>query len=280
MSQVKYHWSDFLNAAFFGEALIFLFTQFFGLYLVVRLNNLPKLNVVANVDIQPVYFLLAFSLLTAGLLILIKKFPRPWVFQALFFLAVFEGLSNVGRGFGLQPYLFALVLIVAYLAVYKLYLHNLILALAIAGLSVLVATSTSVMSAIIILIFLAIYDYVAVNKTKHMVTMFKGMAEKQVFFAVIIPYKISSYKHSLNLVKMGQDYLFLGTGDLAVPLIFLITVYLNQPALAGWVLLGSFAGLIFLYCQYLNRHERKALPGLPALVGGALLGYFLGYFLG
>lgn len=268
----------FLNPAFFGELFFFIIGYLIVLLCVSRLI-LRDLPVVEVVEYNPISFLGYFFVLTFFVYITLKRFSWSGRFiKVLFYLALIQGVFFVTSIYFndlLFSILSLLIIFAAYLFIHNIFIHNLVLIVALSGISLILSSKMSFQTAMIISVILAIYDWIAVNKTKHMVTMFKNMVNKNVFFALIIPYRIVDYKHSIRLVEINQRYVFLGTGDIVVPLMIFIPSLLVDLSLAWNVFFGSFLGLIVLYIQFLLRDERKALPGLPPIVTGALIGYLL-----
>jgi presenilin-like A22 family membrane protease len=134
----------------------------------------------------------------------------------------------------------------------------------------LLGVSIGVLPVIVFLILLAAYDYIAVFKTKHMVTMAKAVAKKNLSFTFALP----TQKHQFEL----------GTGDLVMPLVFSVSV-LNDSLARGliWpvatlpsiiILLAAFLGLAFTL-DYGSKNVGKALPALPLQVAMMVVTYGL-----
>ena len=125
-----------------------------------------------------------------------------------------------------------------------------------------------------LLVLLSVYDYVAVFKTKHMVTLAKSVTKKNLSFTYALPTK----EHQFEL----------GTGDLVMPLVFATSVlastkplypfpqYLVPPTL---ILLASLTGLI-LTISYLSKRIGKALPALPPQTALMIAAFFLSKLIG
>src|SRR3989338_4603794 len=88
----------------------------------------------------------------------------------------------------------------------NLLLRNAASIIAIIGAGALLGVSLGVVPVIVFVILLSAYDFIAVFKTKHMVTLAKAMTKKNLAFTIALPTK----EHKFEL----------GTGDLVVPLVF------------------------------------------------------------
>ncbi|MDD5111485.1 MAG: presenilin family intramembrane aspartyl protease, partial [Candidatus Altiarchaeota archaeon] len=130
--------------------------------------------------------------------------------------------------------------------------------LTVVGAGALLGASLSIIPSIILLIILSIYDLIAVFWTKHMVTLAEN-AKGKLPFMFIIPHK-------------GKT-VGLGTGDLAIPLVFTASVlkdYTLASALATSA--GGLIGLLTLFL-YIQKRKRITLPALPPLAIGLIAGF-------
>jgi presenilin-like A22 family membrane protease len=211
---------------------------------------------------------------TILILLAIKFLPDNvlyWVFKGIEALAIFSTALIVF--FSFVPEAFAILLAVG-LVVIRIFApqyliwRNVSSVVATIGAGSLIGVSAGVLPVIVFLVLLAVYDYIAVFKTKHMVTMAKAVAKKNLAFTFALPTK----EHQFEL----------GTGDLVMPLVFSVAV-MKQALISGlvWpaaiipsiaILVASFAGL-WLTLDYGNKHVGKALPALPLQVALMVLMY-------
>lgn len=147
-------------------------------------------------------------------------------------------------------------------------LKNLAAVLATAGVGVIFGISLAPLPAILFLIFLSVYDYVAVFITKHMVDFADFIIKKDLAFTVT----------AKGIVEGKPRRIDLGTGDLIAPIIFEVSVLPFSPVAAVFVFAGALISLaVFLFLVW----KRKiVLPALPPLVFGMLLFFLLGMLLG
>jgi presenilin-like A22 family membrane protease len=112
-----------------------------------------------------------------------------------------------------------------------------------------------------------------------MVSMFKGLAENKVYFSLIIPQKFRGLLKKINEVSPQTEFMFLGTGDLAIPAIFIIACLKISLLTSLWTGLGAVLGFIFLYILFVTQKEKAPMPGLPPIILGCLLGYLISFLI-
>src|SRR3989344_2387115 len=190
---------------------IFLLTQVFGLFTVSNYlevyekdgklsigypnTALGEAPVVQEKSWTFVYIFIGILAGTALLFFFIKlkvgSFWRYW-----FFLSVCVAMTiSFGVYFG-GIIGFVIALILSILKIYKpnFYTHNLSEIFIYTGIVVLFLPIINLFSACLLLIFISIYDYIAVFKSKHMITLAKFQTESKVFAGLSIPYKIKKDK--------------------------------------------------------------------------------------
>ena len=220
-------------------------------------------------------FLLTFLLATVVLLFLIKLIRSRAVFEGIFALSIFSGVwfisSLILPDFAL-PLAFLLTA-VRYVAPYILS-QNILLIIGIAGIATAIGIGASWQTMALVLCVLAVYDVIAVYGTGHMVTMFKSMAQQGVIFALIIPEEPRLLFRRLKEIPGQEGFFFLGTGDLALPSLFIASAALQGRALALGAAVGSLFGLIATNI-FFTRAQRRPMPALPPIAIGTLAGFFV-----
>src|SRR4030042_2181553 len=258
---MKLSWKHFINFSFLLELFLYCFGFFLALGIGLNVLSQPEISSVGQpIDsIAAVWqFLISFALATVLIILILKYFKTPYLIKGLFYLAMIEGLLIFCQAYFKWPdYLFVLGAILLYWLIFRnVLIHNLVVVLAVSSISVLFGLNLTPMSAIIILLIIAVYDFWAVYKTKHMVRMFQGMAKAKVHFALIIPYNFKGLFNKVKDVMPQTEYVFLGTGDLAIPAIFMITCLKINLITSLLVALGSIGGLIFLHILFISQEER------------------------
>ncbi|MCX6740726.1 MAG: presenilin family intramembrane aspartyl protease [Candidatus Parcubacteria bacterium] len=272
------NWRHFLSFSFIFEIICVFLGLFFSLGIALRYRILVP---VSEISIQSQYsalqFLLIFLTATVILLLLLKLYKKPWLVRLLFYLAIFQGLWIFVNAYVPWP---NCLIILGVLAFYWLYyknilIHNAIIIMALSAIAVMFGANLTPSAAIIILLILAVYDFWAVYKTKHMVQMFTGMAEQKVYFTIIIPQNIRGLFKKISIVSPSVEFMFLGTGDIALPAIFVVSCLQISLLTAYITALGTIAGFIFLFILFVSQKEKQPMPGLPPIVLGTLLGFLI-----
>jgi len=239
------------------------------------------------------YLVIAILIGTLLLLLLIKyrKF-RLW--KLWFFLAVWMTISISFGVFMNSTIALAIALLVALLKIYKPnpLIHNLSEVFMYAGIAVLLVPILNILWMSILLIAISIYDFIAVNKTKHMVTMAKFQTKAKLFAGFAIPYKDTRAKHTKAKIvkhtaaktvssKSFERVAILGGGDVAFPLLFsgvvmerMITVmaYTKTVALLRSFIIPIFVAIALLWL-FVGSKQNKFYPAMPAVSIGCFVGY-------
>jgi len=296
---------------------IFLIVQFFGLVLATQVYTGTTAEQIQGAQIASsavtVLFYIGYMILFVLILLLVLKVYRGdklfvafeavvvFIASVLVFLIVVGALAGSAPGSFLNAPTFQFIVSIipaAALVIAKNKwprLRNTAAIIAAAGVGVILGMSFSFFAAYIFLIIIAVYDFVAVFITKHMVTMAKAMASRNLAFLVgvneIEGVPISDLdersrkmyqKEKGDLIKQGGIMkklvgmnlapipagMMLGTGDLAIPLMVETAAYkisLNfLPSL--FAVMGAVLGLL-LNMWVLKRYNRP-LPAIPLLLFG------------
>ncbi|MDG6224297.1 MAG: presenilin family intramembrane aspartyl protease [Candidatus Thermoplasmatota archaeon] len=162
-----------------------------------------------------------------------------------------------------------------------------------AGVLSLIGISLSILPLILLLVLLAVYDFISVYKTKHMLTLAESVVESKLPILLVFPMKPSyRYEEEKDLLDRSKprQAMFMGLGDVIIPGTLIVSAstflagrggasVLGMPpqmgvalfALAG--LFVGFSGLMYLVLK------GKAHAGLPLLNSGTILGFLLGELL-
>lgn len=160
-------------------------------------------------------------------------------------------------------------------------LKNICLTTSFAGAGALFGIMLNIMFASLFLIFLSIYDLIAVFYTKQMISLVKHGMSTDTFLGFQYP----KPNHRVNLSQQEADSSqgsepeakekgttpgILGGGDVIIPLLFSVTVFKTYGWLAA-LLTTSFAAL-GLFLLFYKSEEGKFYPAIPAVAGGCFLG--------
>jgi presenilin-like A22 family membrane protease len=246
---------------------------------------------------NPVIFILILLVFTGLLLALIKYDKKKVFIKAIIGLSLFFSLAYVfavivyatigATDIGNIAVLVLSILATALLYKYpEWYVIDAIGILMSVGVASIFGVSLDVIPVIILLILLAVYDYIAVYKTKHMITLAEGVIELKTPILFVIPKRrdYSFIKEGIGKLEDGgeRSAFIMGMGDLIIPSILVVSanVFLKGAKLGGIInlpalgaIIGSLAGLCVLM-HFVNSGKPQA--GLPPLNGGTILGFLVG----
>ncbi|MBN1169833.1 hypothetical protein JXA56_02320 [Candidatus Micrarchaeota archaeon] len=139
-----------------------------------------------------------------------------------------------------------------------------------AGAGVIFGISLGLVPLIIFLVFLSIYDYLAVFKTKHMVEMANFVVRKNLAFTVTA---------KVPTAKPGEKKrIDLGTGDMIAPVMLEVSAMTFSPVATVFVFIGAVVSFsIFLHFVW---NKKMVLPALPPIVFGMVVFLLAGFLLG
>ncbi len=285
---------------------LFLIVQFGGILLIPVFAPTPTSTTytVSLLDIIP--FLIAIVIIVPALTMLLIKYYRGTrlftYFEAyaiggpaflLFIGIIYYFLPNLNTLLNMFiSFMLASLLIIAKNK--RQSLRNLAAVLASISLGLIVGTSFSLVLAYLVLAVLAMYDYIAVFVTKHMVTLAKAFMNRNIALFVgstdieAIPFKSLTKeeqkgyeKHEkevkdLNnpvmnkILKSGDVPIIaqiqLGTGDLIIPLIVAVSAYslFFTYYLSIVIVVGAAIGIL-LTTLYLRKYKSRVqmLPAIP-----------------
>jgi len=286
---------------FFWEAFLFSLTMIFGIFTGLRLGGFFAIKeVLPPIEISPpspnfpdvrlpsaepsfsliqflIYFLISIVFILFVIFIIKSKRIKKIIFEIIFILATgMGGLLALGVWYwSIITLVFIVLLIFIWLNTKSIFVHNLLLILGIIGMGSAVGLRMEPWTGVIILVIFSVYDYIAVYQTKHMIKMAKEMAEQGSILALIIPQKLSDFKASLTEVKPGGNFLILGGGDIAFPLLFSVAQIpqgiINSIIVAVFSLIGLFAGFLI----FIKQKERRPIPALPPIALFSIIGFLI-----
>lgn len=268
----------FSKTFFLTESLLFLIAQFLGLYVGWRLFQIAEIReIIEKQSYSWWQFLILFLFGTVLVLLFIKFVKSKIVFGGFFYLLIFLGCVMFFDIFELGLIGMGLALIIVLLRRFlpSVLIHNLAIILAICGMGAYFGLSFNPWQIIIILIFLSVYDFIAVFKTKHMVKMFRKLAEKGAAFAIIAPNKWRGFLIGLAKVQPGAEFIYLGTGDLVFPIIFAVSALRDGLLSSVLIIIGALLGVLVINFYFYFKKERKAFPALPPIAAGSIIGYLI-----
>ncbi len=260
---------------FFHTAALFVAAQIVALVVAHDLFAL-RFPAYPNGGMPLAHFLLLFFGFTLFLFALFHFYRGRIVYRAVFTAILFVGLFKLFEivfPASLGAAAAALFVTSLYLLPY-VWVHNLVVILASAGIGALFGAQFTWETAAWILFILSVYDFFAVLVTRHMVTLEHEMTSEQANFALIVPEQWRDMRLGTERVQPGSGFLILGGGDAIVPMFFVTSLYAVSTPAAVAAIVGMIFGLLGNHVWLLRK--RKPLPALPFIAFGAVLGGMIG----
>jgi presenilin-like A22 family membrane protease len=164
-----------------------------------------------------------------------------------------------------------------------------------AGTAAIFGISLDIPVVLVVLVIFAVYDYISVHKTKHMVSLADNVMDLRLPVLLVIPKHLPySFLKQERLKKQLEDKtereaMFMGLGDIVFPgmlvisaLVFLPQGTMTAAGLYGNILValctlvGCVGGFIVLMRFVLKGDPQ---PGLPLLNGGAMIAYLISAYI-
>ena len=282
-------------------ALFFAVTQLIGIYAGIALINAVAANPelgqlsVAPHELIPdsssplnALYLLAIILFGAAMIMLFSRFYKGMALYQLLELvvvsiassAVFFAIAFSFSGLGLDLSLGIGAVAGLALGLAKLVraeAKNLAAIISSSGVGALFGFSFAFIPMSIFVLLLSLYDYIAVFKTKHMITMARELSTRQLSFAVTaksVPAKApkETAEHYVDRAMKEGERLDLGTGDLSVPAMLAVSAYTLGPNGLLYSLAVAIGSTISIYVllRFVSK-QRVFLPALPPICFGGML---------
>ncbi|BCS90562.1 MAG: hypothetical protein ARM1_0019 [Candidatus Micrarchaeota archaeon] len=312
----------------------FLIVQFLGFLMMLLVYNNASYSVLSSVSYGQSNILYSISIFVSELIIaviilllLIRFLHGAWLYYfmegaiLLLTLTVFFGViisSFLGEAYlfaagYLLPYVYIIALaisigfIIAKHKINSIILRNFIVIMTSVGLGLLIGIYFGFFFSLIFLVIMAVYDYVSVFITKHMVALAEGSfrynlammlyfsetkaldkssVDKRTLNEIDKDLKknkefYKSFKSISNKLNLSSSYVplvsavGLGNGDLALPLSVVVASvkYSNNFILPLTLIAGGALGLALTF--YLLYRYRRPLPAIPPLSIGILFAFSL-----
>ncbi|MCX8163515.1 MAG: presenilin family intramembrane aspartyl protease [Candidatus Micrarchaeota archaeon] len=153
-------------------------------------------------------------------------------------------------------------------------IKNILVVISCATIGILVGFSFGFIAILIFSILLAIYDFLAVFKTRHMLALAQAIISQKLAFAIFSQPQPKAVKAKAQETKKEQ-FLVLGGGDILAVSLFIPSVFLEFGLLAVvFMILSSSLG-VYLLLDF-SIKNKVALPALPPIFFSAMLGLVLG----
>lgn len=230
---------------------------------------------VAGQNAESALYLIGYTLIGAVIIVLlVRKARSELLFRIMEFILISTASSLVFYSFLRLafPYIESMeigIILGLAVAIAKQFfpdLKNTATILAASGAGALFGTSFGFVPAMIFLVLISIYDYIAVFKTKHMVELANYMVKKDLSFTVTSKAKMPGEKK--------EQRMDLGSGDLMLPIMISVSALTISPVASLLVFLGATISLgIFLI--YVSK-KKAVFPALPPIAFGIILFLIIG----
>ncbi len=235
-------------------------------------------------------YLSAALIIGTLLLLLVIRLRKVSLWKLWFFMAVTITLSVSISAFFPQVAALLIAVAFAFMRIFKpnIIAQNLSELFIYGGLAAIFVPIINVKSAALFLIIIAVYDFIAVFKTKHMVTLAKFQTENRIFAGLFVPKHITakSVVSSISAAAKKQpqkekysdsgDYAIIGGGDIGFPLLFAGAAMVNFGL--AKTLIIPIAATIALGVLLAISKKGKFYPAMPFIAVGCFVGYAILYF--
>ena len=283
-----------VSLAYAGMILLMAATNVFALLLI---NPMQNAGLFAFEDpesiVNVVYFLFLMLVVTAVMLILIRKKIRVVISVILaislamvIYYVAFALLSPFIPN--IAAHITGAVIGIGGILLLKFYPEWFVIdavgLITSAGCAAIFGISLSPLPVVVLLILLVVYDYVAVHKTKHMLTLADGVMQQKMPIMFLVPKKLKySYARegfAIQDKKEERGAYMLGLGDVIFPGVLVVSaqVFCDGLNVFGFALpsLGALAGAVLgMILLAIPMRSGKPQPGLPLINGCAIVGFII-----
>ena len=266
---------------FLSEVVLFFLTIALGIFCAFKIQKVFILQESKIPTTSFFQFIFYFFLATVFLFVIFRFVKKRKIKEQIYTL-IFGFVSFIGAIVFFSSFLSSLapLILVALITFWwikkpTILNHNLLMIFSLAGIGANLGLTLKPRAVIFILIALSIYDFIAVYKTKHMVKIAKEMVESGTFFGLISPFNLFDFLTSTKEVATKKEkFLILGGGDVALPLLFSVSMLEFGISKSFLVALFSLFGLIANFLVFIKQKERKPIPALPLISLFSIIGYF------
>ena len=235
------------------------------------------------VEMNLFQFLLSFFIATSLMLLFLKIFKGKFLFEFFFSGAIIFGAQGPLEILLTKTNAFFIAIAIVLLRfIYpRIWTQNMAIILGISGIAASFGMGIEPLMALLILVLLSVYDVIAVYKTRQMVKLFKGMAKRGAVLALIIPEGFLKWVSKFEIMKSENkdEFIFLGTGDLALPLLFAVSAFSLGIKFSIAVVFGAMIGFIADHLIFVTQKKKKPIPALPAIAFFSIIGYAVAFYL-
>ena len=230
------------------------------------------------------YFFAAVVVIAVVLFLLPLRYLK-YVFRVVFAVMFAWGVLVISFNLpDIASYVVAAIAGIAWLFFARIWLHDLLLLIALAAASAVFGYLFSPVTFIIFILIISVYDVLAV-RFGFMVWMADRLSGTASLPAFVFPKKTGDLALNLKAVQVGElkkeaaekrEHTILGGGDIGFPLMFSNSVYFANNMWSA-VLVGAFAVIGLMGAFIIQRVwlKGKPMPALPPIAVMSLIGFLI-----
>jgi presenilin-like A22 family membrane protease len=231
-----------------------------------------------------IYFFVAVAVIGV-ILFVVPRLALKVLLKVIFFVLLGWG-AFIALVFSLPvPAALAVAIVVAlwWLFMPRIWLHNLLLVVALASMGTVFGVFLAPWTAILFMLVLSVYDVLAV-RFGYMMWMLKSLSASDTLPAFVIPRTISGWNVDVRKTRIlddesERDFSVLGGGDIGFPLILIVSVFFAHGFTRSLVVGGfSLLGLLVAYWVQRKLFKGKPTPALPPISLLSIMGYLIVFF--
>lgn len=274
---------------FVGSGLILIVSQVLVFFLAFREKYFLESQEITPPEIPVGFPLIYFFVAVAVIGVILFLVPRLAlkVVLKIIFLFLFGWGMFVALGFSLPVAAalgIAVVAALLWLFMPRIWLHNLLLVIALASMGTVFGVFFAPWTAILFMLVISVYDILAV-RFGYMMWMVKRLSVSDTLPAFVIPKTISGWNMDMRKARIfddesERDFSVLGGGDIGFPLLLVVSVFFAHGFTRSLVVAGfSLLGLAVAYWVQRKLLKGKPTPALPPISLLSIIGYLIVYFI-
>jgi len=274
---------------FVGSGLILIISQVLVFFLAFQEMHFLESQQITppeiSVELPLIYFFVAVAVIGV-ILFLVPRLALKVVLKIIF-LFLFGWGMFVALGFSLPVAAalgIAVVAALLWLFMPRIWLHNLLLVIALASMGTVFGVFFAPWTAILFMLVISVYDILAV-RFGYMMWMVKRLSVSDTLPAFVIPKTISGWNMDMRKARIfddesERDFSVLGGGDIGFPLLLIVSVFFAHGFTRSLVVAGfSLLGLAAAYWVQRKLLKGKPTPALPPISLLSIIGYLIVYFI-
>ncbi|MGP6207248.1 presenilin family intramembrane aspartyl protease PSH [Cuniculiplasma sp. SKW3] len=276
-----------------GTAILFIISSLIAVVMALELEEITPTNPTGNPGAgvgYVVYFIIAVIVMSVIIIYVARK-KKLGILKYVFAISIAFVIFVVGSLlYALLPITYdeyyvltyGTPIVVLYFLIFRQnwIVVNIVGILTSAGLAAIWGVDLGVYSAVALMLVFAVYDYIAVYKTKHMLDIARAStgSEMPLFFVVPDSRGFQTKDIDIDTPSEERGAILIGFGDIAIPNVMVISSFLYGGSLFyPFYLLPLVGGIVAMFILF--SFIKRPAPGLPFLNTGVLIGFGLALLL-